>query len=315
MNQDGTRCRAYRYTWFQGSNSWTDMYDRVASIPCMYTVWQTERCPTTDRLHIQGYIYFKSAKTHKRMRHLLPGADIRTATKSPSINREYCTKLDTQVKELPHGETGILPSQGRREDLISMMEHIRDGWSDVQMFEHYPSSWAQHYRVMMKYRIDLIQPRTFQTKTFVLWGETGMGKSKFAFWYAKKRGSWATLLVPTNRDGMVWGDGTIGADVIIIEDHDGQINYNVLKRMLDRHPMNAPVKSSNMQWAPHYVIITSNVDPRFWYHNIDPSPWTPKTNALCRRLTTKGSEIVHITEEWHFPDDDSANSDSESENE
>jgi len=296
------RTRAFVIVWFQKKLEWNDMYRIMETTACEYTVWQTERCPKTKKLHIQGYVHFKSGKTLARVRSIYAGAKILLANGTAKHNKVYCTKVETRVGDRPFGERGkIPPGQGARTDITLMMEDIREGLSDVDMFEKYPTGWAQYRRVLKDYRINRIKPRNFWTKTLVLWGKTGLGKSTRAFWNANNNGSWATMLVPMNQSSMVWGDGTIGADTVVIEDMDGQINFRVLKNMLDKWPMLAPVKGSSMQWAPKYVIITSNVNPQFWYPDLAPEAWNANDNPLCRRLTTQGSAIIHMTEDWKAP--------------
>lgn len=157
--------------------------------------------------------------------------------------------------------------------------------------------------VLKNHRLAMVQPRTTWTKTLVLWGDTGIGKSTRAHWEGKQNmGKVATMLLPRSNKDMVWGDGCIAAKTIIIEDigSPGEIAYSVLKNMLDWTPMIMPVKGMHMQWAPTHVIITSNHDPSTWYAQQD-GAWNAKDNALFRRLTTNGSRIVNMTKEWHVP--------------
>lgn len=295
------RTRAFRITWFRGAHTWAYIHDVLDTVVCRYIIYQEEICPETERRHIQGYVYFENAKTLVRVRRIFVGADIRVAHRSPKINKEYCTKLESRREGGRARERGDFPTPGARHDIVVAREDIEAGLSNKEMFIKYGLLWAQYSRVLKEYRADMIEPRDFWTVTTVLWGPTGIGKSYRTGWMAKRNpGSVGSLLIPRDGKDMVWGDGCVAANTVIIEDIGcpGEINLTMLKRMLDRHPCPMPVKGTHMQWAPHYVIITSNYDPQTWYPGEE---WTPETNPLCRRLTTEGSEIIHMTQQWTPP--------------
>ena len=297
------RSRAFRITWFKGVLKWNDIHTVMDSVECEYMIYQEEICPKTKRRHIQGYVYFANGKSLKRVRKIFEGADIRLAHKSAKINQAYCSKLETRRPGGRARERGVLPDQGARADIHDARLDIEAGMSDFDMFVKHGILWARYSRVLMAHRMAMVKPRDFWTKTLVLWGKTGIGKSHRALWNARQTGTLiATMLLPKGQDSMVWCDGCIAADVIIIEDMElpGNFSYGTLKNMLDWTPCLMPVKGMSMQWAPHYVIITSNHDPCNWYADKD-GPWNPKENALCRRLTTNGSRIIHMIHPWSPP--------------
>ncbi len=296
------RSRAFRITWFKGEHTWEYIHNVMDTVVCQYIIYQEEICPTTHRRHVQGYVYFENGKTLARVRAIFPGADIRLATQSPEVNKQYCSKVASRREGGRARERGVIPDQGARNDLADAMEDIKAGLTNKQMFEKHGMLWARYGRVLKEYRGDLVEPRDFWTKTTVLWGKTGYGKSTRATYLAKQNeGTVGYLLIPRNGKDMVWGDGCIDSNTVIIEDMGcpGEINFAMLKRMLDRHPCPMPVKGSHMQWAPHFVIITSNYDPQTWYPG---ETWTAEDNPLCRRLTTQGSQIIHMRVPWVEPD-------------
>lgn len=63
--------------------------------------WQQERCPTTGRLHIQGYVCFTigSKLTRKQAQETLfiTGAHMEGMKGTVQDSRIYCSKLDTRV--------------------------------------------------------------------------------------------------------------------------------------------------------------------------------------------------------------------------
>lgn len=57
--------------------------------------------------HMQGYVYFKNARTLESMKKYLPRAHLEEAKGSPQQNYDYCSKDDDYV------EYGKMPEQGR----------------------------------------------------------------------------------------------------------------------------------------------------------------------------------------------------------
>lgn len=98
-----------------------------------YAVFGRETCPTTGRLHYQGYVRFKSNKRFNWVRQLFPGANILLARGSPSENRGYC------IKDGHFREWGTLPQgrQGRRSDVEDLVQWGREFY---QEFNRYPNA-------------------------------------------------------------------------------------------------------------------------------------------------------------------------------
>jgi hypothetical protein len=85
-----------------------------------------------------------------------------------------------------------------------------------------------------------------------------------------------------------WFDGYEGQRIVIIDDFRGEYPLPLLLQLLDRYPMQVPVKGGFSQWCPRKVYITSNIRPWLWYTD---SP-TESRDALMRRL----DNVEEITE-------------------
>lgn len=59
---------------------------------CIYAVVGLEKCPTTNKYHVQGYFFLKEPLTLGKARLLLGSAHIEPARECPAINFMYCTK-------------------------------------------------------------------------------------------------------------------------------------------------------------------------------------------------------------------------------
>lgn len=168
---------------------------------------------------------------------------------------------------------------------------------NVEMFEKWDHRWYQFARVLCAYRLDKLPKRDWITRVHVYWGDSGKGKTRRAWYEARRSGDQIGIIItPQSERDKFWGDGCVGAQDIIMDDMaSGQIGYQLFLRLLDRYPMVVEVKGTSMQWAPHNIYITSNTHPRAWYPN---RKW--RGSPLERRLKEFGMIEKHTTE-WLPP--------------
>ena len=94
----------------------------LKAIECQYLVFGRETAPSTGTQHLQGFVYFDSPKRFSALKKLLPeGAHIEKAKGNCIQNREYCTK------DGAFEEQGTLPSQGKRTDIQTIKDMVREG--------------------------------------------------------------------------------------------------------------------------------------------------------------------------------------------
>ncbi len=294
------RSRAWCITW---NNPTRTEYRIMDTVACQYIVWQDESGGRRGTPHIQGYVYFKSAKTFERVKKLFPGAHLEKAAGSPQQNKTYCQKEDTRADKGKNGERGIIPIQGSRVDIEEMQKDIKEGMNDRDMFEKYPTGWAQYERVLTKYRSNLKRKRREWTITHVLWGPTDTGKSHKAHQLAEIKDDDYGVLMIQEKGRPIWADGTEQSTAIVIEDFAGEIPYRALLQMLDKWPCRVPIKGGSMEWSPKHIYITSNLHPRDWYVHMqnDQNGYTWVQDPLYRRLTTGGSKIENLTKVYVPP--------------
>lgn len=109
---------------------------------------------------------------------------------------------------------------------------------------------------------------------FTYWGATGTGKSHRA---------WAEAgmdAYPKDPRTKFW-DGYNGHQNVVIDEFRGGIDISHMLRWLDKYPVVVEVKGSATVLKATSIWITSNLDPRLWYPDIDEE--TKK--ALLRRLS------------------------------
>lgn len=118
-----------------------------------YEAYQLEKCPETERLHIQWCIMFKSAKRGSTVKALVTQrAYIQAQNGTVFHNRAYATKADTRIEgpfisgEWIWGDDPAAVGKGKRTDLRCVYEDIKQGriqdyW---QVCESSPQVAAKH---------------------------------------------------------------------------------------------------------------------------------------------------------------------------
>ncbi len=140
---------------------------------------QTERAPTTNTLHYQGY-----CELTKRMRsgaiHKIPGFEriaMLPANASRAANIKYCSKTASRVDGL-HGQCGIPARLAGHEDRQIMIHKILGGgYTALQAVNDHPDQFLSAHAGIIK-MIGILQPeRDFPPKVLIFYGPTGSGKS------------------------------------------------------------------------------------------------------------------------------------------
>lgn len=241
-------------------------------------VWQLERCPTTQQLHLQGYCEFTASMRMGAVKSIFSQSsmhlELRKGPRAAAI--AYCRKEDTRIKgpwEL--GDLGDL-QPGKRTDLDVLAEELRDGGTIDDIIGKSPALFVRYHRGLENLYQRSQQKRGAAWRTvsvMVYHGAAGVGKTRRAI---EEAGGDFFILDQGER---VWFDGYHGQTTLIIDDFYGWIKYGTLLRILDGHPYRAEIKGS-FAWALWTkVIITSNQAPSEWYA-------AGLTPALARRITT-----------------------------
>lgn len=245
----------------------------LESDSCIYGAYQTEKCPTTGREHIQWYLEFKNARSLRKMRTTFGHCEVRKGSMRKAF--DYCQKEDSRVVG-PSGSKGDPPAesqQGKRNDWDAVKEYFKHGGSiDGVLHElDMPGMYARHPTALQRLWFAMNEKKERQIEVLYIWGPTATGKS---FW-ANKNYPNAYRLDMLPPSGVPWWDLYAGQDVVIIDDfRDTSIKFDQMLRILDRYPLILPVKGSSAKANYQTVIITSNQDPQMCYLNeLDNAPF------------------------------------------
>ena len=260
-----------------------------------YLIYQLEKCPTTGRLHWQGYIEMASKSRMPAVKKALGdlGAHLEPRRGTPSEASDYCKKSNTRI----HGpyEFGELRADpGKRHDLASACAIVRDRGFYALYAEGYHDAIIAQYRGGLKELHVLRNMKfAFEARDVIataIIGPSGVGKTHWAY---EKYGFRNVYCLPECNNAIPWFDQYDGQDVLLIDEMEkNKIAYTMLLKILDKWPLKLQIKGAieNAGWTK--VILTSNHHPSTWYD------WAVHDrDALYRRL---GGAYLHITERGEF---------------
>lgn len=278
--QTSSRTRGITWTIFNYDDNLISALKDYARSETEYMIFGYEVCPTTQKKHLQGYHYYKNARAYPndKFRKVADGVRDFISKGSPQQNTEYCSKgADIWT-------FGDLPSQGERTDWNEALNHLHTG-RVIDVIKDQPHL-IPCVRALERIKALTLQPLNRDVEVFVLIGEAGSGKSRWCY------DSYPDLFT---KPSGAWFDGYAGETTLLLDDFYGELDYATLLKVLDRYPLQVPVKGGFLwaQWTR--VLITSNRHPEHWYHH-------GFTKALDRRITNLCLEYNHArTNDWTTP--------------
>jgi len=255
-----TRPSAKHRAWVFTINNPTDEHLPDAWSGVKYCIWQVEQGSSGTR-HLQGYLVCTSQRNLASVKGLSDTAHWEPRRGTHLQARDYASKADTRVAG-PF-VIGQEPAQGSRTDLREVLNAVKEGLSDLELAETYPSTWVRYHRALSTYRV-LLPAKERPTPTIaIIYGPSRSGKSSLvlaafpgAYWRDK---------------GKFW-DGYSGQKVVVFDEFYGWYPYHGLNRLLDRYPLRVEVKGSTDPMEAHTFVFTSNKNPRDWYRGVsDPA--------------------------------------------
>lgn len=286
MTSRKTRSRGYTYTLFDYTE---EQREALLATNAEYVIVGEEICPTTERPHLQCYLYFANQRWWDAVDRDLPGkGHTESAKGSAQQNRDYCSKAGK------FEERGKLPQQGKRSDLEGAVAVMMEAGKSASARE-YNSVWIRYSRGMDRV-YDLLHekpPRSAKSHVFVVIGDEGTGKTRTVTELAADDGG---LFRKARGE---WWDGYRGEKWVIIDDFRGWMHYDEILRLCDRYPMRVPVKGGYVEFTSEIIVITSNRPMSTWW----PDQWCDGLGAFMRRVccvhTVKTKEEMALVKaEW-----------------
>lgn len=238
--------------------------------------------------HIQGHVTLTQSRTIKQVQRKLKGLDIKMTLlpikSTPAKSIEYCKK-DGQF-----WDKGDAPKQGKRTDLINMMDHIKGNPTTKKrsLMEAFPMTMARYPHFAAEYKLlcmeDILQNLDWKdgsSPNLWIYGPPGAGKSRAV------REAYKSVY---SKQPNKWWDGFDGQQCVLIEDiepmHE-KMSWH-LKIWADRYPFIAQIKGSSVHIRPDVVIVTSNYTPESIFAD----------NTICEAISRRFTLVNTDEDEW-----------------
>lgn len=221
-------------------------------------------------LHWQLYIEAKKKSRFSAIKNIFGDTCHVESTIDVSASLDYVWKEETRVDG-----TSFELGQ-RRIDRADPKdwEAIRTAAKTGRLDDIPPDIYVRCYNSFIRIKQNHLRADFIERSIFVYWGATGTGKSRRAWELA------GSSAYPKDPLSKFW-DGYNGQEHVVIDEFRGVVSISHVLRWFDRYPVLVEVKGSSVPLCAKYIWVTSNLDPRNWYPELDQST----KSALLRRLT------------------------------
>jgi len=229
-----------------------------------YIVYGREKAPDTGTPHLQGYVYFKNARTHRSVRSIIPSSWMEPSNASASKNAEYCKKDGDffEAGEMPCDKTEAQKrgGQGNKERWERVAKLARKG--DMTAIEDQdPQIFILHGQRLKSLYIP--DTKTIDGPMAHEWwvGPSGTGKSRLL---------WELYPKHFQKQRNKWWDGYQYEEVVAIEEWSPRNDCTTsnLKEWADRYKFTGEIKGGVLQnLRPKKLIVLSNYTPQQCFLN------------------------------------------------
>lgn len=257
-----------------------------------YMIYQQELCTSTKKAHIQAYIEVKTKRTMGGIKKILNSLTVHLEPSKGTAaqNQDYCSKSRTKNTKFPVVEFGLPMKQGERNDLEGVYARIKEGATEWDILDEFPSIFIKFIKGINKARGIFIRKHLSHWRkipVYVFYGVTRSGKTSRVY---KLEEPSEVFKLTIKQSGNVWFDGYTGQDVLLIDDFYGQIKVSYLLQLLDGFIQNCEIKGGHVWSNWSKIYITSNSHPREWY-----SYWTTCPDSIADAIGERITEITEIT--------------------
>lgn len=264
----GSTFRGAALTIYQ-IDSYTQLPEKLS-----YFAYAVETCPTTGRQHLQAFAYAVSAMRLTGWKKIFPTAHIESMKGTFLQNEKYCSKEGTLV------EFGVRPMENghRRGDLI--VKELIDADPNTTLMQIYEDTsekcalmYAKSFEQYREHkRAKTIKGDHSAPEVYYIHGAPGTGKTRFV------RDTEPDIYdVP---EGFQWFNGYTGQDAVLFDNFEGpEKSRATFLKLIDRYPIQVPIKGGFTWWKPKRIYITSVIHPGEMSKNFT------DTREFYRRIT------------------------------
>ena len=295
MNVENATKKDRKRPWVFTLNNYTD--EEVQSLLDMTD--QTERifvgyeiAPTTGTPHLQGYVYFKNAKTMSAVKKALGSERYWLAIAKGTPWEGYVYALKDGTPLLCHGEIPEEEYTSSGGTWETIQEMVKEGFTYLEIVDRFPNVAIQQGTAIQKYIIEVQNAKAGwrDVKTTYLSGVTGVGKTRSIMEAYGYRNVYRVTRYPKRGGEMKGFDQYNGEPVIIFEEFRNSMPVEEMLNLLDGYPIRLPCRYADRMGMFTRVFIVTNWDFEMQYPNIhDNYPETYR--AWERRIDEK----IHLT--------------------
>lgn len=214
-----------------------------------------EECPTSKRLHWQGFIQFKRTVRRRKLQTIMEQKCWCNPMKGDyEDNLEYCGKQKLNNNWF---EFGKFVSQGQRTDIDHCHDMLKNGCKMIDLMDEHFGDYIRYHRGFDKakflYDGKLRQKRREDLYVELICGETGMQKTTSIL---NKYGDENVFIYDFGK--VEWWDGYEGEKIIILDDYDNQFPLTRLLRITDKIKVKLPTKGGFTYANFNKIYITTN---------------------------------------------------------
>jgi hypothetical protein len=232
------------------------------------------------------------------LKNLIPYGDIEKQRGTNQECYEYCLHIDEKSKETEKDtyddsciKTNIEDIElwkslgnklGDRNDLIAIVEDLKNGASSVDIRDNYPSQYVRYNTNIQKVKEEVVKEefsKVFRKlEVTYIYGSTGVGKTRYVM---EKFGYDKVYRISSYGRGAF--DGYSGQDVILFDEFRSSIPIASMLMYLDGYPVSLPCRYMDKQAQYTKVYIVSNIPLSSQYE--DTQKLENETYlAFCRRI-------------------------------
>lgn len=238
--------------------------------------------------HIQLFLYLENARTLQQIKKLL-GSECHAekARGSDWENYLYCTKSETRKEghePISHGDFPVFDKPPNK-----IFAQVREKLKSNTPFRDIILGANTLQEIRYAYLINPLLGEVRQWKTHVsyFWGPSGTGKTKTAWTEAQDEYGLRNIYYDTGTGD--WWDGYMGQPAVIIDEFRGDFcKFHRLLQLLDRYPLQLPIKGGFTSWIPRKLWITSIYRPQDLYPNVLTEPMEQLLRRIDRTVHFSG---------------------------
>lgn len=239
-----------------------------------YQIEGIETCPTTGRVHYQGYIELKKPMRMAGVKKITCDSihlEIRKGTREQA--RDYCKKENNFT------EYGVwISGQGHRSDLERIANELVSGEVLLsQVMEEEPVLFCKYRNGLKDLASAGAKKRTKldrELKVVVISGPTGCGKTRAAI-------AETSNAYKIQGYDLQWFDGYEQETELLIDEYDNDVHITKMLGLLDRYQIRLPIKGgfSYANWNTVYITTNLKKDELHCHAKV------AHREALFRRIT------------------------------